>query len=57
MKRCLADVNVLLPLLVRHHEHYGLAFRWLDGLAPGEATSAWSSRPNRLLSMLCFRNC
>jgi toxin-antitoxin system PIN domain toxin len=37
MKRCLADVNVLLPLLVRHHEHHKLALRWFDGLAPGEA--------------------
>jgi len=37
MKRCLADVNVLLPLLVRHHEHHELALRWFDGLAAGEA--------------------
>ena len=37
MKRCLVDVNVLLPLLVRHHEHHDLALRWFDGLAPGEA--------------------
>ncbi len=37
MKRCLADVNVLLPLLVRHHEHHKLALRWFDRLAPGEA--------------------
>jgi hypothetical protein len=37
MKRCLADVNVLVPLLVRHHEHHELALRWFDGLAPGEA--------------------
>jgi hypothetical protein len=37
MKRCLADVNVLLPLLVRHHEHHELALHWFDGLAPGEA--------------------
>jgi hypothetical protein len=33
----LVDVNVLLPLLVRHHEHHDLALRWFDGLAPGEA--------------------
>jgi toxin-antitoxin system PIN domain toxin len=37
MKRCLADVNVLLPLLVVHHEHNRLALRWFDGLAAGEA--------------------
>jgi toxin-antitoxin system PIN domain toxin len=37
MKRCLADVNVLLPLLVRHHEHHELALRWFDGLAAEEA--------------------
>jgi toxin-antitoxin system PIN domain toxin len=37
MKQCLADVNVLLPLLVRHHEHHKLALRWFDGLAAGEA--------------------
>jgi toxin-antitoxin system PIN domain toxin len=37
MKPCLADVNVLLPLLVRHHEHHELALQWFDGLAAGEA--------------------
>jgi predicted nucleic acid-binding protein len=37
MKRCLADVNVLLPLLVRHHEQHELALRWFDGLATGDA--------------------
>jgi toxin-antitoxin system PIN domain toxin len=37
MKRCLADVNVLLPLLVRHHEHNELALRWFAGLEAGEA--------------------
>jgi|ERR1017187_4957882 toxin-antitoxin system PIN domain toxin len=37
MKPCLADVNVLLPLLVRHHEHHELVLRWFDGLAAGEA--------------------
>ena len=36
MKPCLADVNVLLPLLVRHHEHHEPAIRWFDGLASGE---------------------
>ena len=37
MKRCLVDVNVLLALLVRHHEHNGRALRWFDGLVAGEA--------------------
>jgi toxin-antitoxin system PIN domain toxin len=37
MKPCLADVNVLLPLLVRHHEHHQLALRWFDSLEAGEA--------------------
>jgi len=37
MKRCLADVNVLLALLVRHHEHHAPALRWFEGLAVGEA--------------------
>ena len=37
MKPCLADVNVLLPLLVRHHEHHEMVLRWFDGLAAGEA--------------------
>ena len=36
MQRCLADVNVLLPLLVRHHEHHKTGLRWFDGLAPEE---------------------
>jgi predicted nucleic acid-binding protein len=37
MKRCLADVNVLLPLIVRHHEHHEPALRWFEGLVAGEA--------------------
>ena len=37
MKPCLADVNVLLPLVVRHHEHHELVSRWFEGLAAGEA--------------------
>ena len=37
MKQCLVDVNVLLPLLVRHHKHHRLARKWLDGLSSGEA--------------------
>src|ERR1035438_2953527 len=36
MKPCLADVNVLLPLLVRHHEHHKLALHWFNGLVAGE---------------------
>jgi toxin-antitoxin system PIN domain toxin len=37
MKRCLVDVNVLLALLVRHHEHHKMAVKWFDKLAAGEA--------------------
>lgn len=37
MKRCLVDVNVLLALVVRHHEHHGSAGRWFEGLAAREA--------------------
>jgi toxin-antitoxin system PIN domain toxin len=37
MKRCLADVNVLLALLVRHHDHHVVARKWFDGLEAGEA--------------------
>ena len=37
MKPCLADVNVLMALLVRHHPHHQSAARWFDGLAAGEA--------------------
>ena len=37
MKRCLVDVNVLLALLVRHHEHHKLAMTWFERLAPAEA--------------------
>jgi toxin-antitoxin system PIN domain toxin len=36
MKPCLADVNVLLPLLVRHHEHHEASMRWFDRLVAGE---------------------
>ena len=36
MKPCLVDANVLLALLVRHHEHHALAARWFDRLAAGE---------------------
>ncbi len=37
MKRCLADVNVLLALMVRHHEHHKRARKWFEGLEAGEA--------------------
>jgi uncharacterized protein len=37
MKPCLADVNVLLALLVRQHEHHKRALQWFDGLAVDEA--------------------
>lgn len=37
MKRCLADVNVLFALLVRHHEHHERALLWFDSLEAGEA--------------------
>ena len=37
MKPCLADVNVLLALLVRQHEHHRLALRWFERLAANEA--------------------
>lgn len=37
MKRCLADVNVLLPLLIPHHTHHQAALRWFNGLEAGEA--------------------
>jgi toxin-antitoxin system PIN domain toxin len=37
MKPCLADVNVLLALLVRQHEHHKVARKWFDRLAADEA--------------------
>jgi toxin-antitoxin system PIN domain toxin len=37
MKPCLADVNVLLALLVRQHEHHRVAGKWFDCLAANEA--------------------
>lgn len=37
MKRCLADVNVWLALLVMQHEHHRTAVKWFDGLPAGEA--------------------
>ncbi len=36
MKPCLADVNVLLPLMVMHHEHHDLVSRWFENRSAGE---------------------
>ena len=41
--RALPDVNVLIALLERDHEHHGVASRWLeDNMAHGWATCAIS---------------
>ncbi|MDQ1470107.1 MAG: uncharacterized protein QOJ99_1587 [Bryobacterales bacterium] len=32
MKQCLADVNIVLALLVKNHEHHVRAGIWFDGL-------------------------
>jgi toxin-antitoxin system PIN domain toxin len=37
MKRSLVDVNLWFALLVRQHQHHGLARKWFDSLAPAEA--------------------
>ena len=37
MKPCLADVNVLLALLFKQHEHHAAARRWAEKLGPSEA--------------------
>ncbi len=37
MKPCLADINVLLALLVRDHDHKKAAQSWFDGLSTDEA--------------------
>jgi toxin-antitoxin system PIN domain toxin len=37
MKPCLADVNVVLALLVRRHEHHKQALRWFNNLSADEA--------------------
>lgn len=37
MKRCLVDVNVVLPLLVAHHAHHVVAVKWYENLRAGEA--------------------
>jgi toxin-antitoxin system PIN domain toxin len=37
MKRCLVDVNVILALLVRQHEHHRLARKWFDTLDANQA--------------------
>ena len=36
MKPCLADANVLFPLLLSEHEHHELVLRWFDHLSPGQ---------------------
>jgi uncharacterized protein len=37
MTPCLADVNVLLALVVRQHEHHKVAGRWFERLSADEA--------------------
>jgi toxin-antitoxin system PIN domain toxin len=37
MKLCLVDVNVMLALLVRQHEHHRLSRKWFDTLEVNEA--------------------
>jgi len=37
MKRCLVDVNVMLALLVRQHEHHRLVRKWFDTLNASQA--------------------
>lgn len=37
MKPCLVDVNVLLALLVQHHDHHDLALHWFRALDAGTA--------------------
>ena len=37
MKRCLVDVNVILALLVRQHEHHRRARKWFDAMGASEA--------------------
>lgn len=44
MKRCLVDVNVLLAMLVRQHEHHRLTRRWFEldsAYEPGKRSGAW----------------
>lgn len=36
MKRCLADINVLLALLAGNHDHHALARTWAEGLTAGQ---------------------
>lgn len=38
MKQCLADVNILLALLVVHHNHHNFAVRWFGDVAPRQIT-------------------
>jgi toxin-antitoxin system PIN domain toxin len=35
--RCLVDVNVLLALMVRQHQHHDVALDWFSGLSAGDA--------------------
>ena len=37
MKQCLPDVNVILALLVSHHDHHMLVKEWFETLSAGEA--------------------
>jgi toxin-antitoxin system PIN domain toxin len=37
MQRSLVDVNLWFALLVRQHQHHGLAHKWFDTLGPAEA--------------------
>ena len=36
MKPCLADANILLPLLLSEHEHHEPVLRWFDHLSAGQ---------------------
>lgn len=36
MKRCLADVNILLALLAHNHEHHALVRTWAESLTAGQ---------------------
>ena len=55
MKRCLADANVLLPLLVVNHKHHQVAVRWFDGLRDGEVVVVCRMVHLALMRLLCNR--